>query len=286
MKNIRTVGVVGAGTMGAALTQKFAQEEFKVILADQTDEFLLKGMNNIKRSLSEGVEKKVFSGEQVDKILNNIKTTSKLEELTICDLIVEAIYEDFDAKKSLFATLNKIVSPQTILATNTSSFSVTELAESVSTPERFVGLHYFYHAAKNRLVEIIPGKHTSEVTIKAVQNFSTLSGKDAITCKDSYGFVVNRYFVPWLNEASKLLEENIGNISTIDDVCMKVFGIGMGPFALMNATGVPVAYHAQKTLEVFGNFYKVSNKLKEQTEAKQNWQLDGEIIVEVEVIEI
>lgn len=280
MKNIKIVGVVGCGTMGAALTQKFAQEGFNVILADQTDEFLLKGMNNIKSSLSEGVEKKVFSSEQVNQILNNIKTTTKLENLSVCDLIVEAIYEDFNAKKELFTTLNKIVSSQTILVTNTSSFSVSELAESVSNPERFVGLHYFYHAAKNRLVEIIPGKYTSAETIKAAQVFSILTGKDAISCKDSYGFVVNRYFVPWLNEAVQLLEENIGNIATIDEICMKAFGIGMGPFALMNATGIPVAYHAQRTLEVFGDFYKVSNKLKEQTELKENWNLNGEIITD------
>lgn len=280
MKNIKIVGVVGCGTMGAALTQKFAQEGFNVILADQTDEFLSKGMNNIKSSLSEGVEKKVFSSEQVNQILNNIKTTTKLENLSVCDLIVEAIYEDFNAKKELFTTLNKIVSSQTILATNTSSFSVSELAESVSNPERFVGLHYFYHAAKNRLVEIIPGKYTSAETIKAAQVFSILTGKDAISCKDSYGFVVNRYFVPWLNEAVRLLEENIGNIATIDEICMKAFGIGMGPFALMNATGIPVAYHAQRTLEVFGDFYKVSNKLKEQTELKENWNLNGEIITD------
>lgn len=283
MKNIKIVGVVGCGTMGAALAQKFAQEEFKVILADQTDELLAKGLNNIKNSLFEGIEKKIFSEEKIIQILNNIVTTSNLEELSACDLVVEAIYENFDAKKDLFTKLSKIVNAQTILATNTSSYSVTELAEFVSNPERFVGLHYFYHAAKNRLVEIIPGKLTSSETISSVESFSILTGKDAIQCKDAYGFVVNRYFVPWLNESVRLLEENIANIATIDYVCRNSFGIGMGPFALMNATGVPVAYHAQKTLEVFGDLYKVSNALKEQVDAKQNWIIEGEIIEDINI---
>lgn len=283
MKNIKIVGVVGAGTMGSALAQKFAQEGFTVILADRSVEFIDKGINNIKTTLAEAAEKKVFTNEQIDYFLKNISTTTQLEDLKICDLIVEAIFENKDAKMELFKSLDKIVDSTTIIATNTSSFSVTELAASVSNPERFVGLHYFYHAAKNRLVEIIPGKQTSKATLKTVQAFSTLTGKDAIFCEDSYGFVVNRYFVPWLNEAVRLLEENIGNIATIDQVCTKIFGISMGPFALMNATGVSVAYHAQKTLEVFGSLYTVSDTLKEQTEAKQNWNLQGEIIESEEI---
>jgi enoyl-CoA hydratase/3-hydroxyacyl-CoA dehydrogenase len=179
--------------------------------------------------------------------------------------------------------LDGIVGNETILATNTSSFSVNDLAGSVSHPERFIGVHYFYHAAKNRLVEIIPGNKTSTDVFEAMKVFAVQSGKDAITCRDAYGFVVNRYFVPWLNEACRLLEDNWTNIATIDDVCAKTFGIGMGPFALMNATGVPVAYHAQKTLETFGDFYKVSDRLKQQTEAKQNWDLQGEVSADIAI---
>lgn len=277
MKMIKTVGVVGAGTMGAALAQKFAQENFNVVLADREMQFVERGLGNIRQMLNEGVERKVFTPEQVSNCLVNIKGTSQLEDLKGCDLIIEAIFENFDAKTELFETLDKIVSAETILATNTSSFSVNELSRSVSHPERFIGVHYFYHAAKNRLVEIIPGDKTSADVFDAMKIFSVQSGKDAITCRDAYGFVVNRYFVPWLNEACRLLEENAVNMATIDDVCMKAFGIGMGPFALMNATGVPVAYHAQKTLEVFGGFYTVSEILKQQTDAKKLWILEGEV---------
>lgn len=275
MKKIKIVGVVGAGTMGAAIAQKFAQEGFTVYLNDREQQYIDKGISGIRTILEEGVERKIFTQEKGENILDNIKGTINQNDLKTCDLIVEAIFEDFNVKCELFKTLDKIVSSDTILATNTSSFSVTEMAASVSHPERFVGLHYFYHAAKNRLVEIIPGEKTSPETTKAVYEFSVLSGKDPIFTADAYGFAVNRFFVPWLNESCKMLDEGIGTIAEIDTICMKTFGIGMGPFALMNATGVPIALHAQKTLEHFGPSYKVAKKLEEQVASKQNWDLTG-----------
>jgi len=273
MKIIKTVGVVGAGKMGSAITQKFAQEGFKVIMLDREEKFVESGMINITQMLNEGIERKIFTVEKMESTLSNITPTTSLNELKRCDLIIEAIYEDLGAKRKLFEELNSVVAPDVILATNTSSFSVSDLASVVSHPERFVGLHYFYHAAKNRLVEIIPCKETSGETIDSVKLFCVLSGKDQITCKDSYGFVVNRFFVPWLNEAAKLLENNIASPYQIDKVCEKVFSIGMGPFALMNATGVPIAYHAQKTLEQFGNSYKVSESLKKQAGLNKPWNI-------------
>ena len=276
MRTIKTVGVVGAGTMGAAIAQKFAQEGFTVLLADRDQASVEKGLGHIRTMLAQGVERKVFSEALMNDALARITGSADLQDMKGCDLVVEAIFENRDAKAQLFRTLDGIVPPTTIIASNTSSFSITDLATSASHPERFIGLHYFYHAAKNRLVEIIPGARTSPEVFDAVRAFCERSGKDAITCKDANGFVVNRYFVPWLNEAARLLEEGVADIPTIDAVCMRTFGIGMGPFALMNATGVPVAYHAQRTLEVFGPLYAVSDRLKQQAEAKQLWVLEGE----------
>jgi len=273
MKKIKTVGVAGAGTMGSALAQKFAQEGFSVVLVDKEMRLVENGIKRIKYTLNEGIEKKIFTPEQVNGIISRIYGSDNLNEFKKCELVVEAIFESLDAKTELFQNLDKIVNPDTILATNTSSFSVTELLNSVSNPGRFLGMHYFYHAAKNRLVEIIPGEKTSGETVKAMKNFAVLSGKDAIECRDSYGFVVNRFFVPWLNEAARLLEEGVASTEKIDNICMKVFSISMGPFALMNATGVPIAYHAQKTLEKFGDFYKVSDALKKQTELNKPWDI-------------
>lgn len=273
MKKIRKVGVAGAGTMGSALAQKFAHEGFEVTLYDLQEPFLERGFSLIKQTLSEGIERRLFTQADADSILSRITGTTDAGGFKNCDLVIEAIFENKAAKSELFSQLSKIVSSDCILATNTSSFSVTELSESVSNPERFIGLHFFYHAAKNRLVEIIPGKQTSAATIAASEAFCERAGKDAIYCSDVYGFAVNRYFVPWLNEAVRLLEEGKGTIDGIDSECMHLFGIGMGPFALMNATGIPVAYHAEKTLEHFGELYKVSESLKLQAESGKLWDL-------------
>lgn len=275
MKNIRTVGVVGAGTMGSALAQKFAQEGFKVILADRAKSFVDKGLANIRTTLEDGVERKIFTRQEVEAYISNVTGTDSLADLKVCDIIVEAIYENFEAKVELFKSLSEILPQDCIVTSNTSSFSVTEMAKYISHPERFIGLHFFYHAAKNRLVEIIPGEKTNEETIETTQLFSVLIGKDAIDCRDIYGFTVNRFFVPWLNESARLFEEGIATKAEIDFVCMKIFGIGMGPYPLMNATGVPVAYHAEKTLEVFGNLYEVAGALKLQADSGEKWEIES-----------
>ncbi|MFQ6614536.1 MAG: 3-hydroxyacyl-CoA dehydrogenase/enoyl-CoA hydratase family protein, partial [Fidelibacterota bacterium] len=190
------------------------------------------------------------------------------------DLVIEAVFEDLAVKQDLFQSLSAILPPKTILASNTSSFSISELSRSVKHPERFLGLHFFYHAAKNRLVEIIAGDRTAPELGPRLLAFMERVGKDPITCKDAHGFVVNRFFVPWLNEAVRILEEEIADPGTIDRVACETFGCGMGPFALMNATGVPIAYHAQRTLEeAYGPFYAPATKLKLQMETGKNWDI-------------
>jgi enoyl-CoA hydratase / 3-hydroxyacyl-CoA dehydrogenase len=275
MKNIKVVGIVGAGTMGAGLAQKFAQEGFEVVLADREMQYIDKGITNIKAILNEGVQRRLFNEQQVQDILAKITGTKDLADLKRCDLIIEAIFENFDAKVELFTTLSSLVDSDTIIATNTSSFSVDDLSASVNVPERFIGLHYFFHPAKNRLVEIIPGSATSDSVVQSVYRFSVMSGKDPIYTADKNGFAINRFFVPWLNESVRLLAEEVATIPQIDAICQKVFGIGMGPFALMNATGIPVAMHAQKTLESFGPFYKVCPLLEEQVAGGKNWDVSG-----------
>jgi len=274
MKIIRKTGVVGAGTMGSALAQKFAMEGYSVTLADRDMTIVQKGLNNIMSTLDEGVQRKLFTPEQVNEWRRNLVGTDNLKELRDCDLVVEAIYENFKAKSDLFRELSSFMPPQAIIASNTSSFSITELSASMQHPERFLGLHYFYHAAKNRLVEIVPGEKTSRETLRLAYQFSIMSGKDPIFSIDAYGFVVNRFFVPWLNEAVKLHEEKFP-IPVIEEVCKQAFGITMGPFELMNVTGVPVAMHAEKTLEIFGSLYTVAPGLEKQVALKENWNLSG-----------
>jgi len=274
MKKIQSIGIAGAGTMGSALAQKFAQERLNVVLLDTESAFLEKGMRRIRESLKEAVERKIFSGEEAENIIGRIKTSSDIQSLAECDLVIEAIFEDFKIKSDFLKRLSEVVKDESIIATNTSSFSVNELGKSVKHPERFLGMHFFYHAAKNRLVEIVPGKGTLPEVFEMMKRFSERTGKDYIVCKDSYGFVVNRFFVPWLNEAVRLFEEGLASPSEIDEICKKVFSIGMGPFELMNATGVSIAYHAEKTLEGFGVLYKTADLLRTQAESGKNWEID------------
>jgi enoyl-CoA hydratase/3-hydroxyacyl-CoA dehydrogenase len=281
MKTITTIGVAGAGTMGSALAQKFAQEGFAVTLVDRAMTFVEKGLAAIDATLREGVERRVFGATEAEATRARITGSESLDDLAGCDLVVEAIFEDFSAKCELLAALGRILSSDAIVATNTSSFSVSELAHAIPHPERFIGLHYFYHAAKNRLVEIVPGEKTSQETLRAAQRFAAATGKDPIVCRDRHGFVVNRFFVPWLNEAARLRGEHVASAAAIDAVCAQTFGVGMGPFALMNATGVPIAYHSQRTLERFGTLYAVADALRDQASANAPWPIEGASTVQV-----
>ena len=159
-------------------------------------------------------------------------------------MVIEAVFEDFDIKTAVFKTLDEACGQHTILASNTSSLSVNELAKATGRPDKFVGLHFFYHPAKNRLVEVIPAKTTSQDTIDRVVQYCKMLGKVVIVCGDRPGFVVNRFFVPWLNEACLLEQEGVANAAQIDAIACKAFRIGLGPFGLMNLTGPPIALHS------------------------------------------
>ncbi len=156
----------------------------------------------------------------MNEILSRIHGTTDMAEIKDCDLVIEAVFEDLAVKKELFSRLDKICGPKTILATNTSSFSINELAKATNRKDRFVGLHFFYHPAMNRLLEIIPGSATSPEFISACKQYSILTGKTDILVQDSPGFAVNRFFVPLNNEATRILEEGWANVPTIDKAIM------------------------------------------------------------------
>lgn len=270
------IGVVGAGNMGSGIAQKIATEGFSVVIADLGAEALERGKRRIEETLQQGVERKIFTAERAAEIAARITYSAELRALANCDVVIEAIFENRDAKRKLFQELDRICAPETILGTNTSSFYVRELAAATGRPDRVVGLHYFYHPAKNRLVEVVPGDQTSEATRRRAWLLQELIGKTPIHSADAPGFVVNRYFVPWLNEAVRLFAEGVADIATIDAAAKARFEIGMGPFELMNVTGVPIALHAATTLgEELGPFYAPSPRLAEQVAAKADWDLSG-----------
>ena len=278
MSQIKKIGVIGAGNMGSGIVQKIAQEGIPVVMVDLKEEFVQRGLGTIRRLLQEGVERKIFKPEQVDQILSRVTGTTDFKAVADADIVIEAVFEDKQVKTDLFKKLDQICSPQTILATNTSSFYVREFADKTSRPDRFVGLHYFYHPAKNRLLEVIPHSGTSPETVEKSLLAAKLHGKTSILVKDAPGFAVNRFFVPFLNEAARMLEEGLADVPTIEAAGKQAFKIGMGPFELMNVTGIPIAVHAATTLgNELGPFYAPAPILKAQMEKKANWNLEGKV---------
>ena len=277
-KTISKIGVVGAGNMGSGIAQKIAQEGIHVVLLDVKDEFVKRGLSNIRNILEDGIARKLFTSAQVQEIQSRITGTTDLTAVADADLVIEAVFENKEVKSDLFARLDKICLPQTILATNTSSFFVKDFADKTSRPDRFIGLHYFYHPAKNRLLEVIPHEKTSQETIARSLLAAKLHGKTAILVKDAPGFAVNRFFVPFLNEAARLLEEGVANIATIEESAKQAFNIGMGPFELMNVTGLPIAVHSSNTLgKELGPFYATAAIMKTQMDNNELWNLSGNV---------
>jgi enoyl-CoA hydratase / 3-hydroxyacyl-CoA dehydrogenase len=275
---LEQLAVVGAGNMGSGIAQKMATEGFRVLLVDLDDEKVARGRRIIEQTLADGVQRKIFRPEQVDAILGRVTATSRFEDLATADLVVEAVFEDFDIKQRVFARLDDVCRPDAILATNTSSYSVTELAGATRRPERVIGLHYFYHPAKNRLVEVVGGQATDAHVVRRAWRLQEALGKTPIASSDSYGFIVNRFFLPWLTEAVRIVEEGVAGTATTDEAAKKMFGIGMGPFELMNVTGVPIALHAATTLgRAFGPLYEAPALLRSQVESGQSWPVDGTI---------
>lgn len=276
MQPVQSVAIIGAGNMGSGIAQKTAQEEFDVQMVDREAQWVERGQSIIANFLSEAVERRIFSPQQVEDIQGRITGVIGTENTDPdTDLVIEAVFEDFDIKTTVFNALNEVCNEKTILASNTSSLSVNELSAASGRPDRFVGLHFFYHPAKNRLVEVIPGEDTSQETITRTVQYCRGLGKVVILCKDRPGFVVNRFFVPWLNEACLLLQEGIASAAAIDAVAMKAFKIGMGPFALMNLTGPPIALHSTDYLaeQLETPRYVGSENLREMVEAGNQWEI-------------
>ncbi|MEW6671719.1 MAG: 3-hydroxyacyl-CoA dehydrogenase NAD-binding domain-containing protein [Thermodesulfobacteriota bacterium] len=277
MTQIGKIGVIGAGNMGSGIAQKIAQEGIPVVMVDTQTEFVERGLANITKTLQDGVQRKIIKPAQVDEILGRIQASTDLEAVADADMVIEAVFEDKTVKSELFKKLDRICSDRTILATNTSSFYVRKFADQTSRPDRFIGLHYFYHPAKNRLLEVIPHDGTSPETIETSLLVAKLHGKTAIVVKDEPGFAVNRFFVPFLNEAVRMLEEGLAGIATIEEGAKRAFKIGMGPFELMNVTGIPIAVHAATTLgNELGSFYAPAKALQAQMQQKKSWVLSGD----------
>ena len=276
MRTVESIAIIGAGNMGSGIAQKSAQEHFEVQMVDREQQWVDRGQQIISDFLEEALERRIFSPAQIEGIRSRVTGVVGTENVASdTDLVIEAVFEDFDIKTEVFGILDDVCDEHTILASNTSSLSVNDLAEAVGRPDRFVGLHFFYHPAKNRLIEVIPAKTTSSETLSAVEQYCKTMGKVVIVCKDKPGFVVNRFFVPWLNEACRLLEEGVGSIGQIDAVARDAFRIGLGPFALMNLTGSPIALHSTDYLaaQLDTPRYLATQSLRDLVAEGRTWEI-------------
>ena len=267
------VAVLGGGNMGSGIAQACAQAGFSVRVRDVDAPSIARGRGLIEKMLGGAVERKKLTAAKRDDVLTRVSFTTDLAEAVGgAALVVEAVFEEESVKRALFAELAPLVGVDTIVATNTSSLSVTALGEGFPHPGRFAGLHFFYPAAINKLVEIIGGSSTDRPTLVELERFCYLLRKIPIVAADRAGFCVNRFFVPYLNESARIAEENGASLATIEEVGRELFGATLGPFELMNVTGIPIAYHAESSLyRAFGPAYAPSKILEEQFRGGKPW---------------
>jgi 3-hydroxybutyryl-CoA dehydrogenase len=246
---IKDVGVIGAGTMGSGIAQVVASSGRKVVLIDVSEASLDRGMKNIEKSLARMVKKGDIAEIDSRAVVSNIQTTTSFEDLSDVDMVIEAIFEEIGVKKETFKKLDESTKPEIILATNTSSLPIVEIAISTKRPDKVVGMHFFNPAPIMKLVEVVKSLTTSDETVQNAYEFSKALGKDPVKAKDIPGFIVNRVLMPMLNEAVFTLQDGIGSPEDIDKAMKLGTNQPMGPLALIDLIGLDV------TLDVIDVLY-------------------------------
>jgi len=234
------IGVIGAGTMGNGIAQTAAASGFKVVMCDVSDAQIQKGLSNIEKSLERFVKKETITEDQKSEILSRITTTSSIEGLSFCDLIVEAATENFEIKKKIFQDMDRVAKDGCILSTNTSSISITKIAAVTKRPQDVIGMHFMNPVPLMKLVEIIRGIATSDSSYEKVESISSRMGKTPLSCEDFPGFVANRILMPMINEAIYTLYEGVATKESIDGIMKLGMNHPMGPLTLADFIGLDV----------------------------------------------
>jgi 3-hydroxybutyryl-CoA dehydrogenase len=249
MESIRRIGVVGAGTMGHGIAQVAAQSGYEVILVDAAPEALERGRAGIAKGFERLVSKGKLAAEERDQALARVSTGGDLSALETADLVVEAVVERLEVKQKVLSELDRICQPSTILATNTSSISITKLAGATQRPEKVIGMHFMNPVPVMQLVEVIRGLATSQETWEAVEAASRRMGKTPVEVHDAPGFVSNRVLMPMINEAIFCLYEGVGKAEAIDEVMKLGMNHPMGPLALADLIGLDVCLDILRVLQ-------------------------------------
>jgi 3-hydroxybutyryl-CoA dehydrogenase len=248
MESIQTIGVVGAGTMGHGIAQVAAQSGYEVVLVDAVPEALARGREQIGKGLERLVSKGKLAAEDRDRALSRLSTGDDLSALARADLVVEAVVEKLEVKEKVLAELDRICPPPAILASNTSSISITRLAGATARPEKVIGMHFMNPVPVMQLVEVIRGLATSQETYDAVEAASRRMGKTPVEVHDAPGFVSNRVLMPMINEAVFCLYEGVGKAEAIDEVMKLGMNHPMGPLALADLIGLDVCLDILRVL--------------------------------------
>lgn len=241
---IKNIGVLGSGTMGGGIAQIAAQSGFDVLLYDINTEILQKAFGKISGFIKRAAEKGKLTREEADTAIERIITTTHLPNIASCDFIIEAVPEKLELKQSLYQELDTITAPEVILATNTSTLSVTQIASVTKNPGRVVGMHFFNPVPLMKLVEVIGGAISDEAAVQTTVEMAKRLGKIPVVTKDVPGFIVNRVARPFYLEALRLLEEGVADHATIDRLIREGGGFNMGPFELMDLIGLDVNFAA------------------------------------------
>jgi 3-hydroxybutyryl-CoA dehydrogenase len=242
------VGVVGMGTMGAGIAQVSVTAGHDTVGREVELQFAERGRATIERYLGRAVEKGRMGEGERDQALGRLNLTTSLDELADCDLVIEAIVEELDAKRELFRELDRLTRADAVLATNTSALSVTEIAEATQHPERVVGMHFFNPAPVLPLVEIVRAERSSDDAVQTAYDWAKAAGKEPVKCNDTPGFIVNRILIPLLNDCVRVLEEARVGPEDMDRAMTNGAGWPMGPCALVDLVGIDIHVHASEAL--------------------------------------
>jgi 3-hydroxybutyryl-CoA dehydrogenase len=245
---IRTVGVVGLGAMGAGIAQVAVQAGFPTIGREVSDELAERGRATIERYLGRGVERGRLTADERDRALARFSPATALDDVASCDLVIEAVLEELELKRDVFAELDRVCRPDAVLATNTSALSVAEIAAATQRPDRVVGMHFFNPAPVLPLVEIVRAPRSSQEAVDAAYAWAERAGKQPVRCNDTPGFIVNRILIPLLNDCVRVLDEADVRPEDLDKAMTNGAGWPMGPCALVDLIGIDVHVHASEAL--------------------------------------